>query len=87
MYKIHRGVELEEFEKAAVVSGVEEYEAFNLDVNPMSLVRPDGHPGVYGSYQPFSNKNAKVVNDCLHWCLPNPIDSWNDLLMEMLING
>ncbi|KAI3979256.1 hypothetical protein MKX01_007732 [Papaver californicum] len=48
----------------------------------------DGHPGAYRGYHPFAkDKNATVQYDCLHWCLPGPIDSWNDLVMEMVMNG
>ncbi|KAI3453800.1 hypothetical protein Pfo_010463 [Paulownia fortunei] len=86
--KILRTVELEEFEKASAKASESGVNLKLLDVNPLSLLRPDGHPGPYRFFQPFAkDKNAKVINDCLHWCLPGPIDSWNDLLMEMVING
>lgn len=85
--KILREVEVEEYKKAwrkASESGVN---LKLLDVNPLSLLRPDGHPGPYRFFQPFAKgKHAKVINDCLHWCLPGPIDTWNDLLMEMIAN-
>ncbi|KAK1376151.1 Protein trichome birefringence-like 25 [Heracleum sosnowskyi] len=75
-------IELEEFQKAD--------KGLNLrlfDTTHLSLLRPDGHPGPYRTYQPFSiDKNAKVQLDCLHWCLPGPIDSWNDLMMETLMD-
>ncbi|KAH6801864.1 TRICHOME BIREFRINGENCE-LIKE 23 [Perilla frutescens var. frutescens] len=86
--KILREVELEEFEKASAKASESGVNLKLLDVNPLSLLRPDGHPGPYRFFHPFAkDKNAKVINDCLHWCLPGPIDSWNDLLMEMLVNG
>ncbi|CAK9163044.1 unnamed protein product [Ilex paraguariensis] len=48
----------------------------------------DGGNCPYQRFHPFAeDKNAKIVNDCLHWCLLGPIDSWNDLLMEMVVNG
>ncbi|XVF33196.1 hypothetical protein REPUB_Repub17cG0147800 [Reevesia pubescens] len=85
---VMRDIELEEFEKAASV-GVEKGVIMKLlDTTRLSLLRPDGHPGPYRQFQPFAkDRNAKVQNDCLHWCLPGPIDSWNDLLMEMVIRG
>ncbi|XP_051151681.1 protein trichome birefringence-like 23 [Andrographis paniculata] len=59
-----------------------------LDVWGASLLRPDGHPGPYRFFQPFAKEeNATVINDCLHWCLPGPIDSWNDMLVEMVVRG
>ncbi|KAH1259560.1 Protein trichome birefringence-like 26 [Glycine max] len=66
---IMRGIELEEFHKAK-----------NSTTTPigLSLLRPDGHPGPYRQFHPLPN--AKVQNDCLHWCLPGPFDSWNDII-------
>ncbi|PIN16779.1 hypothetical protein CDL12_10565 [Handroanthus impetiginosus] len=86
--KILRDIELEEFEKASIKASENRVNLKLFDVNPLSLLRPDGHPGPYRFFQPFAkDKNAKVINDCLHWCLPGPIDSWNDLLMELVVNG
>ncbi|KAL0371902.1 UNVERIFIED_CONTAM: protein trichome birefringence-like 23 [Sesamum calycinum] len=86
--KILRTVELEEFEKASAKASENGVTLKLFDVNPLSLLRPDGHPGPYRFFQPFAkDKNAKVIIDCLHWCLPGPIDSWNDLLMEMIMNS
>ncbi|CAI0463489.1 unnamed protein product [Linum tenue] len=87
-----RGIELEEFDKAAAAAAVvgsgENVGLKLLDTTRLSLLRPDGHPGAYMQFQPFAkDKDAKVQNDCLHWCLPGPIDSWNDLVMEMISNG
>lgn len=83
-----RSIELEEFERAAALGSENGATLKLLDTTRLSLLRPDGHPGPYRQFQPFSkDKNAKVQNDCLHWCLPGPIDSWNDLVMEMLVNS
>lgn len=85
---IMRGIELEEFEKAVSLGSQGLVNLKLLDTTILSLLRPDGHPGPYRKFQPFAkDKNAKVQNDCLHWCLPGPIDSWNDIVMQMLING
>ncbi|XP_057802547.1 protein trichome birefringence-like 23 [Salvia miltiorrhiza] len=86
--RILRDIELEEFGRARVVARDKGVKLRLLDVNPMSLLRPDGHPGAFRVSRPAGEiKNAKVVSDCLHWCLPGPIDSWNDILMEMIVNG
>lgn len=86
--RILREVELEEFEKAATRASEAGVKFKLLDVTPLSLLRPDGHPGPYRHFQPFAKENKeKIIRDCLHWCLPGPIDSWNDLLMEMVVNG
>ncbi|TXG62996.1 hypothetical protein EZV62_009990 [Acer yangbiense] len=82
-----RDIELEEFEKAAATAAKNGAVLKLLDTTRLSLLRPDGHPGPYRQFQPFAkDKNAKVQTDCLHWCLPGPIDSWNDLVMEMMID-
>lgn len=84
---IMRDIELEEFEKAVKIGSQKGVTLALLDTTQMSLLRPDAHPGPYRQFQPFAqDKNAKVQNDCLHWCLPGPIDSWNDLVMETLVN-
>ncbi|CAJ1961262.1 unnamed protein product [Sphenostylis stenocarpa] len=75
---IMRSIELEEFHKAKNASANFKL----LDTTGLSLLRPDGHPGPYRQFHPLLN--AKVQNDCLHWCLPGPIDSWNDILLQML---
>ncbi|XP_059651276.1 protein trichome birefringence-like 24 isoform X2 [Cornus florida] len=87
---IMHSIELEEFEKAKAAGSRNGMSLKLLNTANLSLLRPDGHPGAYRQRQfqlLAKDKNAKVPNDCLHWCLPGPIDSWNDLLMEMLVNG
>ncbi|XP_022734408.1 protein ALTERED XYLOGLUCAN 4-like isoform X2 [Durio zibethinus] len=56
-----------------------------LDVSKLSLMRPDGHPGPYMYPFPFANgAQQHVQNDCVHWCLPGPIDTWNQILLEVI---
>lgn len=50
-----------------------------LDVTTAMLLRPDGHPGSH-----WGNQWNKGINDCLHWCLPGPIDVWNDWLIALM---
>ncbi|KAJ7971173.1 protein trichome birefringence-like 19 [Quillaja saponaria] len=52
-----------------------------LDTTHAMLLRPDGHPSRYGHWP---NENVTLYNDCVHWCLPGPIDTWSDFLLEML---
>ncbi|KAK4488485.1 hypothetical protein RD792_004249 [Penstemon davidsonii] len=49
-----------------------------LDVTEMMLMRPDGHPDVYWG------NTWNGYSDCIHWCLPGPIDVWNELLLEVI---
>ncbi|XP_028755466.1 protein trichome birefringence-like 41 [Neltuma alba] len=50
-----------------------------LDITTLSQLRRDGHPSVYGVY-------GERGNDCSHWCLPGVPDTWNQLLLAMLVN-
>lgn len=51
-----------------------------LDTTGAMVLRPDGHPNYYG----HSALENKTLADCVHWCLPGPIDTWNEFLFEML---
>jgi len=81
-----RRIEMEEVENAKAKG--KEIGGFGLealDVTKLSWLRPDGHPGAYMNHLPFANGVSKrVQNDCVHWCLPGPIDSWNEILVEMM---
>ncbi|KAG5030027.1 hypothetical protein JHK82_013621 [Glycine max] len=86
--KMLREIELEEFGKAASEASKNGVNFKLVDFASLSQLRPDGHPGPYRQFHPFEkDQNAKVQNDCLHWCLPGPIDSWNDIIMDMVVNG
>ncbi|KAA8547834.1 hypothetical protein F0562_004263 [Nyssa sinensis] len=51
-----------------------------LDTSEAMVLRADGHPNHYGHW---SNEN-KTTADCVHWCLPGPIDTWNEFLLQIL---
>ncbi|XP_052198147.1 protein trichome birefringence-like 19 [Diospyros lotus] len=53
-----------------------------FDVTQAMLLRPDGHPSKYG-HRPETK--VQLANDCVHWCLPGPVDAWNDFLVELLM--
>ncbi|XP_027099319.1 protein ALTERED XYLOGLUCAN 4 [Coffea eugenioides] len=56
-----------------------------VDVSALSFLRADGHPGPYLYPFPFANGiKDRVQNDCVHWCLPGPIDTWNEILLEIM---
>lgn len=85
--KILRDIELSEFHAAVEKATENGVNLKLLDFTKLLLLRPDGHPGPYRSYYPFAkDENAKVQYDCLHWCLPGPIDYWNDVIMGMIVN-
>lgn len=52
-----------------------------MDTTQAMLLLPDGHPGRYGHLQ---NANVTLRNDCIHWFLPGPIDTWKDILLQMM---
>ena len=69
--------ELGEAEKRGKKRGLE---FWLLNTTEAMLLRPDAHPNYYG-HSP--HRNMKFA-DCVHWCLPGPIDTWNELLLYML---
>ncbi|OEL29479.1 Protein ALTERED XYLOGLUCAN 4-like [Dichanthelium oligosanthes] len=72
-----RRVQSEEVARAREATGSERFGV--LDVTKAMMLRADGHPG--GHYDKRWVRNA---SDCLHWCLPGPVDMWNDMLLQRL---
>lgn len=69
--------ELKEAEKEGNEKGLK----FKLmDVTEAMVMRPDGHPNHFG----HSAEENVTIADCVHWCLPGPIDTWNAFLLQML---
>ncbi|XP_010029461.3 protein trichome birefringence-like 19 [Eucalyptus grandis] len=77
LYKI----QVEEFRKAEQEARERGLKYRLLDTTQATLMRPDGHPSRYGHWP---HDNVTLYNDCVHWCLPGPIDTWSDFLLEML---
>lgn len=71
-------IQLEEFR---VAQRKREKKMRLLDTTQAMLLRPDGHPARYGH---LSNANVTLYNDCVHWCLPGPIDNWANFFLHML---
>ncbi|KAK3132050.1 hypothetical protein QOZ80_6AG0515060 [Eleusine coracana subsp. coracana] len=56
-----------------------------LDITKLAIMRPDGHPGPYMHRDPFANGVQEWMSaDCLHFCLPGPVDTFNEILQQML---
>lgn len=60
-----------------------------MDITEAFGYRADGHPGPYRNPDP--NKITKrgqhgepPPQDCLHWCMPGPVDTWNEILLEVI---
>lgn len=76
-----RELQVEELESARKGRDAGERKFISLDITEAMLMRPDGHPDAH-----WGNKWMKGYNDCTHWCLPGPVDVWNDILMEVILN-
>lgn len=64
-------------QNAAAKRIVEKYGGVFLDIEPMMVLRGDGHRG-------YVNTPAGPVHDCLHYCNPGPVDVWNRLVQNAL---
>ncbi|CAI9099765.1 OLC1v1036629C1 [Oldenlandia corymbosa var. corymbosa] len=74
-----RGIQMEELKIAQEEGNKKGLRFGMIDVTPAMRLRPDGHPDIY------RRPNEEVVHDCVHWCLPGPIDVWNEFLLQLLI--
>lgn len=76
---VMRSIQMEEIERAKK-EGEKRGKRFGVvDITRAMLMRPDGHPGAH-----WGNQWMKGYNDCVHWCMPGPVDYWNDLLMAVI---
>ncbi|XP_002984523.2 protein trichome birefringence-like 25 [Selaginella moellendorffii] len=74
-------IQVEEFERVLREDQSGKKKMAVLNVTWSSFLRPDGHPNTFRVQPP----GERPQNDCLHWCLPGPIDTWNQLLFHLLI--
>uniref|UniRef100_A0A0D9WP63 Trichome birefringence-like N-terminal domain-containing protein n=1 Tax=Leersia perrieri TaxID=77586 RepID=A0A0D9WP63_9ORYZ len=76
-------VQVEEYTRAKEEArGGGEVRMMLMDTTAAMLMRPDGHPSRYGHW---AHENVTLYNDCVHWCLPGPVDVWNEMLLQMLL--
>ncbi|KQK11173.1 protein YLS7 [Brachypodium distachyon] len=83
------GKQIAGFRKAVQNSGVHSSKLKLMDITEPFALRADGHPGPYRSPDP--NKKTQrgpdgkpPPQDCLHWCMPGPVDTWNEMLFETI---
>ncbi|OEL29482.1 Protein ALTERED XYLOGLUCAN 4 [Dichanthelium oligosanthes] len=81
-----RSIVIEEAEAAAQRNGTSGAVRFEvLDVTKLAAMRPDGHPGPYMNRDPFAHGVLeRMQTDCLHFCLPGPVDTFNEILQQIL---
>lgn len=77
------------FRKVVKNSGKQGSKLKLMSITKPFALRVDGHPGPYTNLDP--NKMTQrgpdgrpPPQDCLHWCMPGPIDKWNDMLFETI---
>lgn len=83
------GKQVEGFRKAVKNAGEHGSRLKLMDITEPFAFRADGHPGPYRSPDP--NKKTQrgpdgkpPPQDCLHWCMPGPVDTWNEMLLETI---
>ncbi|KAK6275658.1 hypothetical protein POUND7_005367 [Theobroma cacao] len=60
-----------------------------MDITEVFGYRHDGHPGPYRNPDPHKitkrgPDGKPPPQDCLHWCMPGPVDTWNELVLEII---
>uniref|UniRef100_A0A0E0DZK3 Trichome birefringence-like N-terminal domain-containing protein n=1 Tax=Oryza meridionalis TaxID=40149 RepID=A0A0E0DZK3_9ORYZ len=81
-----RSIAIEEAAAAAAAAAAARSRVEVLDVTKLATMRPDGHPGVYMHRDPFARGvPERLQSDCLHFCLPGPVDTFNEILLQLLI--
>ncbi|KAK7302937.1 hypothetical protein RJT34_13834 [Clitoria ternatea] len=73
-------IQVEEFAAAAKEGRKRGLRMGLIDITNAMAMRPDGHPNRYGK---VVDKNV-TINDCVHWCMPGPVDTWNEILLYMM---
>ncbi|TVU35737.1 hypothetical protein EJB05_17640, partial [Eragrostis curvula] len=73
--------QVEEFREAKKEAAARGVDMVLVDPTTAMAKRPDGHPSRYGHWP---DEKRTMYNDCIHWCLPGPIDAWNDMLLHIL---
>ncbi|CAL8141632.1 unnamed protein product [Prunus armeniaca] len=76
-----RNIQIEEFERGRREGEMKGKKFGVLDITRAMLMRADGHPGAH-----WGNQWMKGYNDCVHWCMPGPVDYWNHFLMAIIRN-
>ncbi|KAF4354341.1 protein trichome birefringence-like 1 [Cannabis sativa] len=61
-----------------------------LNITNLSGTRKDAHPSIYKAKQGMKlmesqHKKPETFADCSHWCLPGVPDTWNRLLLAILL--
>lgn len=73
--------QLDELEWARNQNGPGRVRFVAMDVTQAMEMRPDGHPGTH--FDHWWDPNSR---DCLHWCMPGVVDTWNEIFFQTLKN-
>ncbi|KAG0470375.1 hypothetical protein HPP92_017075 [Vanilla planifolia] len=74
-----RNAQLEEINKIKVADTKMRRQFEVVDITKAMMMRPDAHPDTH-----WNNQWMKGYSDCVHWCMPGPVDMWNDILLTLL---
>lgn len=74
-----RNAQVEEADRTKKNNGKGGVKIEIIDITKAMSMRPDAHPGIH-----WNNQWMRGYSDCSHWCLPGPIDMWNELLLAVL---
>jgi hypothetical protein len=81
-----RKIVVEEAANASAASASSTVRFTAVDVTTLANMRPDGHPGPYMRKNPFAAADGRPVqHDCLHWCMPGPVDTFNQILLQTIL--
>ncbi|KAL6606425.1 hypothetical protein ACP70R_042078 [Stipagrostis hirtigluma subsp. patula] len=81
-----RKIVVEAVEEAAGAASSSTLRFVAVDVTTLANLRPDGHPGPYMRKNPSAAAAGRPVqNDCLHWCMPGPVDTFNQMLLQIIL--
>ena len=78
-------------EQNTLVQSIFEHDApgrlLYLDTFSVANTRADGHVVKKTKFMvtPEGNKVSYPVKDCLHYCLPGPVDIWNVLFTRLFL--
>ncbi|TKY71837.1 trichome birefringence 19 [Spatholobus suberectus] len=73
-------IQVEEFSAAEKEAREKRLRFGLIDITDAMAMRADAHPS---RFRRAGDTNLKV-NDCVHWCLPGPMDTWNEFLLFVM---
>ncbi|RDX64836.1 Protein trichome birefringence-like 19, partial [Mucuna pruriens] len=73
-------IQVEEFSAAEKEAREKGLRLGLIDITDAMSMRADAHPSRYR----HARDNNLNLSDCVHWCLPGPVDTWNEFLFYVM---